>query len=657
MGVLTRLFGGEIEERGFSSAAMERILLGAPSSKSGVSVSVDGSLSNSAVWACVRVLAESMAQLPLILYRRDGAGKRRATEHPLYTLLHDAPNPEMTAFELREVMAGHVATWGNGYAEIEWSDRGYPVALWPLRPDRMTVKRRDGVLFYAYRLPGNEQSKRLESHQVWHWRGMGGDGMVGYSPVRMHMEAIGLSLATERYGAAFFGNGARPGGILTHPGKLSKEAQTRLSDSFEDDHGGIEQAHRMRILEEGMSYTAIGVPPEEAQFLETRKFQIAEIARIYRVPLHMVGDLERATFSNIEHQSINFVVHTLGPWLARIEQTIGRDLLVGQERNTHYAEHLVEGLLRGDTASRYGAYQQAIQSGWMNRNEARVKENLDPAKGLDGFLVPLNMSKEARHNPDIPILEDGPPATRSLDDVVKERQRLAARQSPLIEDVAGRVVRREVADVRRAVQKYLVRGDDLAGFLLWLSDFYEKHSDFVGSQMGATFTALARAVLDSVADELNDADLAEQEADLLIAVDEYVSILGIRWSAASRGQIEKILSDAPKDERADQVLERLDGWADTQPGKVGRREAVRAIAAFSVVAYGLGGVERKRWVASGENCPYCDDLNGAVVGIEGRFVEGGASLNPAGADGPLKVRRNTLHPPLHDGCNCVVVAD
>jgi len=280
----------------------------------------------------------------------------------------------MTAYELRAALVGHVCLWGNAYCEIERSDAGVN-ALWPLRPDRMTPARDEGNnLVYDYRLPDGT-TKRFQFEQIMHWRGLSSNGIIGYSPIQQAAEAVGLDLATRQYGGRFFGNDSRPGGVLSHPGKLSNDAADKLKRRWEQAHSGLSNAQRVAVLEEGITWTAIGVPPEQAQFLETRKYGRSEIAALYRVPLHLINDLERATFSNIEHQSLEFVKYTLVPWLVQIEQAIKRDLFeISEGKRAHFAEHLVDGLLRGDIQSRYQAYNTAHMGGWLNADEIRELE-------------------------------------------------------------------------------------------------------------------------------------------------------------------------------------------------------------------------------------------------------------------------------------------
>lgn len=297
---------------------------------SGKAVNERTAMQTSAVYACVRILSESIAGLPLHVYRRNGdGGKERSPGHPLQKLLHDEPNKEMTSFVFRETLMAHLLLWGNAYAQIIRDGRGYPVALYPMLPDRMAVDRDpSGELIYTYQSEKGQVKLRKES--VLHIPGLGFDGLIGYSPIAMAKNAVGLALATEDYGAAFFANGANPGGVLEHPGVVKDP--DRLRESWQSQFSGT-NAHKVAVLEEGLKFHQMSIPPEQAQFLETRKFQINEIARIFRVPPHMVGDLEKSSFSNIEQQSLEFVKYTLDPWVVRWEQSLQQVLILPSEKN------------------------------------------------------------------------------------------------------------------------------------------------------------------------------------------------------------------------------------------------------------------------------------------------------------------------------------
>ncbi len=367
---------------------------------SGKTVTERSAMQMTAVYSCVRILAEAVAGLPLHLYNyKDNGGKEKAIDHPLYLLLHDEPNPEMSSFVFRETLMTHLLLWGNAYAQIIRNGKGEVVALYPLMPNKMTVDRdENGQLYYEYSRSSDEAATmkgstvRLRPSDVLHIPGLGFDGLVGYSPIAMAKNAIGMAIACEEYGAKFFANGAAPGGVLEHPGTI-KDPQ-RVRESWQSTFGGSGNSNKIAVLEEGMKYTPIGISPEQAQFLETRKFQINEIARIFRVPPHMVGDLEKSSFSNIEQQSLEFVKYTLEPWLIRWEQSIQRSLLSVNEKPLYFVKFNVDGLLRGDYASRMQGYATARQNGWMSANDIRELENLDRISAEDGgdlYLINGNM--------------------------------------------------------------------------------------------------------------------------------------------------------------------------------------------------------------------------------------------------------------------------
>ena len=357
-----------------------------------------------AVYSCVRILAEAVAGLPLHLYKYNASGgKEKALSHPLYFVLHDEPNPEMSSFVFRETLMTHLLLWGNAYAQIIRNGKGEVIALYPLMPNRMSVDRdSSGALYYTYTRYSDEaptmngMTVTLRPSDVLHIPGLGFDGLVGYSPIAMAKNAIGMAIACEEYGAKFFANGAAPGGVLEHPGTIKDPQKVR--DSWNAAYQGSSNSHRVAVLEEGMKYQPIGISPEQAQFLETRKFQINEIARIFRVPPHMVGDLEKSSFSNIEQQSLEFVKYTLDPWVIRWEQAISRALLRPDEKKLYFAKFNVDGLLRGDYVSRMNGYATARQNGWMSANDIRELENLDripPELGGDLYLINGNMTKLA----------------------------------------------------------------------------------------------------------------------------------------------------------------------------------------------------------------------------------------------------------------------
>ena len=327
MGILSGIFKARDKPQDRTAGSSYTFFMGGTTA--GKIVTERSAMQMTAVYSCVRILAEAIAGLPLHLYRyTDEGSKEKALDHPLYLLLHDEPNPEMSSFVFRETLMTHLLLWGNAYAQIIRNGKGEVVALYPLMPNKMTVDRDpEGHLYYQYNRNSDEaikpsQTVLLQPRDVLHIPGLGFDGLVGYSPIAMAKNAIGLAIATEEYGAKFFANGAAPSGVLEHPGTI-KDPQ-RVRDAWQSQFGGSSNSGKVAVLEEGMKYTPISIAPEQAQFLETRKFQINEIARIFRVPPHMVGDLEKSSFSNIEQQSLEFVKYTLDPWVVRWEQSIVR---------------------------------------------------------------------------------------------------------------------------------------------------------------------------------------------------------------------------------------------------------------------------------------------------------------------------------------------
>ena len=363
-------------------------------SNSGVRVDETTAMQTSAVYACVKILAESVASLPLHLFKKGKDGKNEyAEQHPLFSCLYDEPNDEMTSFEFREIMMTSVLLWGNAYARII-RKQGHVTELWYLKPQYMTVERdtQTGKIKYTYSDDITNKTYVYKPNQIFHLKGLSIDGVKGLSPIAQAREAVGLSLATEEYGAKFFGNGARPGGVLEHPGTL-KDPE-KLRQSWNQVYQGTRNSHKVAVLEEGMKYHSIGIAPEDAQFLETRKYQVNEICRIFRVPPHLVGDLERATFSNIEHQSIEFVQHTIRPWLVRWEQATAKSLLSDEEKTLYFARFNVDGFLRGDYKSRMEGYAIGRQNGWLSTNDIRRLEELPlvpESLGGDDYLVNGNM--------------------------------------------------------------------------------------------------------------------------------------------------------------------------------------------------------------------------------------------------------------------------
>ena len=363
---------------------------GGPGTASGVVVNEHNALNVSVVYECVRVISDTIASLPLFLYERTASGKDRAIDHPLYEVLHVSPNPQMTPFEFKQTMQGHLCLWGNAFAQIIRNGAGQIVEVWPLRPDRMRLQEFNDRLFYYYTFAnGSEQQLR----EVLHLRGLSSDGLVGYSPITLQREKLGLAKASEEYRARFFSNDARPGGVLTHPGQLSDAAYNRLRRDWEEKQGGANR-RRPAILEENMKWQDVGIPPDDMQFVEGEEFSKADIAAIFRVPSYKIGLLKPGTvsYASVEQQAIDFVVDCIRPWLVCWEERATLSFLTRAERRAFFCEFLVEELLRGDSTQRAAFYQALSNIGAITINEIRARENMNGI-GPDGdrHYVPLNM--------------------------------------------------------------------------------------------------------------------------------------------------------------------------------------------------------------------------------------------------------------------------
>lgn len=617
-------------------------------------------LNLSTVWAAVRVLTDTVASLPLITYQRiPGGGKDRRLDHRNWSLLHDRPCPEISAFNWFEALQGHIALWGNCYAEKQYNSQGYVEWLWPLTPNIVEPMWIDGMRWYRVLLPDNSY-KMFPPSKMFHVPGFGFDGLKGYSPIQMARESLGLAAAAEEFGSRYFGQGTRPAGVLEHPEQLSKRAKDDLRSMVEEQSTGLSKMHRLLILEEGMKWSQTQIPPEESQFLETRQFQVEEVARWFKVPPHKIQHLLRATFSNIEHQSIEFVTETARPWLRRWEQVINWDLFTEAERSEFFSEFLIDGLLRGDSQARGEFYNKMFQMGAMSPNEIRESENRNPIEGGDIHLAPLNMVPlsdldgiaasltrmrallEKREAPEVALLSP-PQETRASKLAARIRMRRAHKR--VLDDTARRVLNRELIQARRAI-KASFGARNAGDFQRWLDGFYPDHRYEVSRRFDPVFLAYAESVAAAI-----DVEFTPEIEEF---VREYAQTFGQRWAESSRGQLRDILIKGG--EELDKELEaRLGEWEETRPGKVANRESVRAGEAFSRVGYVAAGVTSLIWIANSDACDLCNEMDGRTVGHTDSFLEQGQTVNP-GSDksDPLTTSHRIAHPPLHDGCQCGV---
>jgi HK97 family phage portal protein len=427
---------------------------------SGITINAKTALTISAVWACVRIISETMGSLPIILYEQTKNGDReRALNHPLYPILKNSPNQWQTAMEFWEMMGGHLALRGNAFAKIERGFGSITKSLTPLHPDRIVIQRlKSGALRYDYTTPDGMVVK-IPQGQMFHLKGLSEDGIVGISPITANRDTLGLAKAAERYGAKFFGDKGSVGSVLSHPEVIGPEAVDTLRDSIKK-----QNEKGVLILEEGMKWQQLGIAPEEAQFLGTRNFQVVDIARIYRMPPHMIQELSKSSFNNIEQQGVEFVQYTMTPYFTRVQQRIEKDLLFNDP--IYFVEYLVNALLRGAIKDRFNAYAKAIQWGWMNRNEIRRLENLNQAERLDDYLYPANLAIVGQP---IPTAEPGGFGARPL--------------GVLVKDVATRIANAE----QRAFARH---GNQGGG---WCTAYIAKHQAYIAKILHPIYEAYEEA--------------------------------------------------------------------------------------------------------------------------------------------------------------------
>lgn len=613
-----------------------------------LAVNATQALSIPAVFACVRVLSESIASLPLLLYRRTDGGRERAGDHPLYTVLHKLANPDHASVEFRELLMAYLLLWGNAFAEIRRNGAGQVVELWPLLPWKMTVRSRPEGITYIY--DGREAPYTRE--QIMHIRGLGINTVTGISVVAQHRQAMAISSAAASYGEHFFANNARPNGVLKTPNALTKEARDNLRASWSEAYAGPNNTGRTAVLEEGLEYQGISLPPEDVQFLQTRQFQVVEIARVFRVPPHMIADLTQATYSNIEHQGIEFLNYSLRPWLVRIEQAIYRDLLTPAERQIYYAEHMVDGLLRTDIDTRYRSYATGRQNGWLSANDIRQMENMPLIDGGDVYLTPLNMvpsdqAGEQQGDDGVPIVRRSLETRASPPQMALKRKQLSTAQRAVLADAMGVVLRREANDISNALQRH--GGQWSAEFGKWLEEFYTGHKQFMVRKLLPTFQTFAALVRDLVAEEIDHR--AEYDLDGFITV--YLLGLANRHIGKSQLHLQNAVTSEDPETAASDLFTK---WRDERPVSAARGESTQFSNAIAKALYVTAGIGTLTWHEVGDSCPYCTALNGRQIPIDSYFVSQGEDWQPEGAEVPLNPSSNIGHPPAHDGCDCVTLA-
>lgn len=665
---------------------MDSMTGGGGKSFTGINVTAENALKYSAKWNSTAILSQTIASLPLIMYKKSKDGnKKRAEDHQLFDLLHNQPNPEMTSFTWRETAMVHLVTWGNHYSLIEFEGMGWNIkGLWPLDPGRVHMERSDGnKIVYRFTKP-NGEDKVYPDWMIFHIPGMGFNGRIGYNVLKKSAESLGLGLAIEEFGARFFDADSTPGGLLEHPGRLSTEAKQNLKDGWKAIHASLAGSHQLGVVEEGMKYKDVSKNPEEAQALQSRKFQVTEEARWSGLPPHKLKDLEHATFSNIEEMQIEFIMDSIRLWVTRWEQVISWKLLRQDERKTFFPEFLIEGLLRGDIEKRYKAYATGKQWGFLNSDEIRRMENMNPTKDGSGKIYwgPLNYKDASKMNEvdkpsqdnfqgDKKLIEepkDEKKEEKTLETILEMRgkkpeairsvllrQRIAESYKQLFRGVVIRILMKERKAVEK-IAKQAFTGRTIVNFNNEIDNWYlsEKTRDFVENEFAKVYKSYSIEIYEEASREVNSTE--EMPETFEKEVDRFIENTTTKYVLSSRGQLKSVARIAEESEEnpIDAIMQRIADWEEKRPDKVAGIETVAGMAGLAAFVYFSSGF-RTEWVTVGKSCPYCDSLNGMIISQGDNFLSAGTVLEPAGAtNGPMTITRNISHPPAHSGCDCSV---
>ena len=643
-------------------------------SATGIEVDEETALESTAIFAGIALIADCMGMMALHVYRATEDGGHRRTEvaagHPLDRVLSLAPNPVQSAFEFWRWMYVSMKIRGNAYAEIVRDDRGVVTALWPMLSDRVRISFPDGnTPVYVVRLPDG-RTKVMNAGAVLHLTDFHTKGFVGESNLLRHSESIGLTIALEQYAAKFFGNGGMTGAVLIFPPEANFERGDKAlyRAEFEKLNSGLDNAHRVAIIEEGASYKQVGVSPKDSQAIACRTYQIGEASRILRVPRVMLGDLADAHQKNVEQLFLQFVTLTLQPLAVLAEQKMVLRLLDGEDGLS--VRFATQTLLKADLLTRVDAYLKEITHGIITPNEARDELGLNPyAEDLGNHpmilsnIMPLqaaldNTPGQTLPTPDPSNTVDGDPGTRDAEHHCNGAHGRETRETPERVNLRGeyepkflatllKALKQESGDVGAAAEKYLSTGD-IAGFEGALDAFYKAHPAAMREIMRATMTDYLTAVAVAAGKEVDGGDAV----DLAALVDDALKGASARWAQDSRARLKSLIESGmlPED-LAQAVADELDGWSEGRASGAAQKEAVRAEVETTRRVWMKAGIEKVTWQTSSP-CPLCAPLQGRVVGITASFLSAGTTLVPGGNTNPMPIKKHVNGPPLHTGCKC-----
>jgi len=649
-------------------------LYGSGQTESGVSVDEHSALNLSAVYAAINIIASDISTLPLGLFKTVKNKRNRITDHNSLQVLAYRSNSLTPAINFRKASMAHILSWGNAYAEIVRNDMGGVTSLWLITPDRVSPKWNNGTIVYEIDR-GTNSPITMPGEKVLHISGLGYNGFTGYSVISKAAESIGLSLASEKFGARYFGANTNMGGAIKYPRALGIDAQKNLKKSLEG-FTGSDASHRWMILEQGMEIEKLGFSPDDSQFLQTRQFQVPEIARWFNLPPHKLKDLTRSTFSNIEEQETEYVVSCLVPWLTTIEQNYNIQLLTEKEhRLGYYFKHNVKGLLRGSSTARADYYTKRFYLGTITPNEIRAFEDEDPLDTdyADKTYIQMNLIplEDIDKEPPAPVIQNVPAEQPAEEEESEEeepdgrsywrkildhdmvhvklieyrsvvgRDKISARYYSLIRDAAERVILKEA----KAISKHITDGKS------WIEDFYKHMPEYIRKQMGGVMSSFQETIIDQASGEVGiDTEKIMEES--MTWINSYFDTYVKRHVGRSTGQVTALMDE---EDGSDLIAQRMDEWMEKRPEKIAVEESVRAANAAAQFVFWSGGFSSVWRTRGAKTCPYCQELNGRKVKSGQMIFTGGEEFEPKGAkNGPMKMSGGISHPPLHQGCDCYI---
>ena len=658
MGVINSLF-----ERRSTLAnpdkALERFLIGGrvAGTYSGKEVTAETSVSTTAWGAAVMLMGEVMGSLPLHIVQQQEVGGRSISSvkrgHSLDSVLHYAANPEMSALEFRALIEDNLLNHGNFYAQIVRNNNGEITALWPLNPAMVRVFRSGGSLAYLYETEDEKKAFRSGDGRIYHERVFCRDGITGTAPLAVLEQALALTMSVDEYAAKFFANSSAPMGVLETDLPLNDEGFARLKKDWEETYKAGKNAHQVAILEQGLKFKPLSFNPRDSQMLELRKFQVTEVSRVTRIPGHLLADLDRATFNNIEELGIGFVKYALVHRCIRTEQNIWRQLLTEQERKAGYgAKHNLKGLLRGDTKTQSEFYRTIFDLGAASPDDIREWEDMPPlADGL-GNIYTMQLARTTLDK--IGQTPQATPAQNSLREIRARATRRRDVQSsfiPVLADSGQRLVNIDANKIEQEGLKIL--GDSgLGAFLLWLDTHKEFMAGEASKRIATPYSALG-AALRSAIEEETGSQVAQEVLDEALAA--LVAGFAVRYATETTGQIQGLIRKAQEEgiEPDEAILTRVGEWREKRAEKIGKRESTLFGGALAKTLFLSVGISAFRWSTIGKSCPVCSAMDGAIVRGGQPFMKTGDSLEAEGA-APLKASRDIPHPPLHGGCDCIL---